>query len=94
MSSEILWLGWLVMFVFYELIAAKQHKGGTLSETAWRWFAVKGGKAKLIRQAVLFAFMSSLTIHLVWATTVRYVVATGIALMATIGLSTWLERKR
>jgi len=45
MSPQILWIGWLILFLVYELAAFKAHKGGTLSETTWRWFAVKGASS-------------------------------------------------
>jgi hypothetical protein len=62
----ILWILWGVFFLVVELIALKRAPGGTLSETIWRWAAVKGYRwphLVHLRRVVLALFMVELTIH-------------------------------
>jgi hypothetical protein len=88
MTSEVIWLAWLVLFLLYEIPQARDRKpGGTLSETTWAWFGVKAGS--VVRRIILAAFMLSLTVHLVFATSVVPVVATALPLIAVIAVSVW-----
>lgn len=62
MSAEVVWAGWLVLFLVYEVVAAiAKPKGDTLSENVWRWFDTP------FRKAVLAVFMLTLTSHFVFA---------------------------
>lgn len=84
-SAVAVWVGWLVLFLVCELVAAKQKQHGTFSETVWDWFGVR---RKVIlgpaRRAILFLFLASLTAHLVWGTTVAPVIVFGALVGAII----------
>jgi hypothetical protein len=68
MSAGIVWLGWIVLFLLYEVYAAKAApKGDTLSENVWDWFGVKTYKPfSGLRRCVLGAFMTVLGTHFVF----------------------------
>lgn len=60
-----LWLGWGAAFVVIEGSAILgKKKGRTLSETVWRWFAVK--QSWTWKRYVLLAFLGWLLTHLVF----------------------------
>lgn len=68
------WIIWLGTFVVAEAFALFNKKpGDTLSEHAWRWFAVKDeadasvAKQPLrVRRVVLIGFLGWLLVHLGW----------------------------
>lgn len=68
MSAGIVWLGWLALFLLYEIYAAKaEPKGDTLSENVWDWFGVKTYKPYSgLRRGILGAFMGVLSCHFVF----------------------------
>ena len=68
MNAGVVWIGWLVLFLLYEVYAAKaEPKGDTLSENVWDWFGVKTYRPLApLRRAVLAAFMLNLTSHFVF----------------------------
>jgi hypothetical protein len=61
------WLAFLLIgFGVPEAIAlARREKGDTLSESVWKWFAIRKGKGhfKWARRGVLALFLGWLTVH-------------------------------
>ena len=95
MSAGIVWLGWLVLFLLYEVYASKAApKGDTLSENVWDWFGVRSYRPWApVRRALLFAFMVTLTLHFVFAWPGGLgVVLAGLPVGAVIGYSLIFER--
>ena len=96
--NEYIWLGWLLIFLFFELKAAlNKKKGDTLSETVGDWHGVPkwskvGRKYSGARRTVLFCFLVSLTTHLVWATTVLPVIIFGALLTVIIAIGVFKEK--
>jgi hypothetical protein len=88
--SETFWFGWLAVFLVFELVMALDgKKGGTLSETVGDWVGVKKWarstrRFSLLRRTVLFFFLVSLSLHLVWGFTVFPVMIFGSFLAAII----------
>lgn len=68
MSPELVWAGWLVLFLVYEIAAAiAKPKGDTLSENVWDWFGVRSKRRwSGARRAVLALFMGVLSCHFVF----------------------------
>lgn len=96
--DDLWWLVWLlVIFLPFELIMAMDKKpGGTLSENVWDWFAIRNKKAKFghSRRLVLAGFMVALTFHFVYATSVLWVILTGIGMGASIAYHYAVERRK
>jgi hypothetical protein len=96
--NEIIWGSWLVIFLFFEIKAAfNKVEGDTLSETVGDWTGVPewsetGRKFSKLRRGVLFIFLVSLTLHLVWATTVLPVIVFGAILSLIIGIGIFKEK--
>lgn len=63
MSPEAVWVGWLVLFLVYEITAAVAERGTTrrltLSRNVWAWFDT------VVEKVVLAVFLLVLTAHLV-----------------------------
>lgn len=62
------WLVWLLWFVVEEALALRPgHRGATLSEHVWKWFAITGSKAPApwtrLRRFALLAFLAWLVLH-------------------------------
>jgi hypothetical protein len=95
MSAAVVWIGWLVLFLVYELYAAKSRQSGdTFSENTWDWFGVRRPKPwGLARRAVLAAFLLSLTGHLVMGWTVVPVCVLGAGVGVVIVRAVGWERK-
>lgn len=96
MSANVVWIGWLVLFLVYELYAAKSKASGdTLSEAVWGWFGVRVDRPlHRLRQLVLAAFLLALASHLVLGTTVVPVIALGVGVAAVIAWAVAKERTR
>lgn len=64
-SFEILWLGWLALFLVIEGIALMNKKpGDTLSEYFWKWFSIKhNGRHAKFRRLVALCFLAWLLAH-------------------------------
>lgn len=66
MDPAVVWVGWLALFLIYEITAAVRERGTdqplTLSRNVWRWFDRRGEKVALA------VFMLTLTAHLVLGT--------------------------
>jgi hypothetical protein len=79
MSPEVVWLGWLTLFLVFEIYAAfSPAKGDTLSENVWKWFrASQKDPLSTARRSVILAFMLSLTTHFVWGTSVMPIILLG-----------------
>lgn len=93
MSVDVIWIGWLVLFLVYEVYAAlSTPKGDTLSEATWRWFGIKGPKRHPARRVVLAAFMLALTSHFVLGTSSAPIIGCGVLMVATIAWSVWKDR--
>ena len=96
--NEVIWLIWLVAFLVFELKAAlNKKKGDTLSETVGDWhggpkWSKVGRKWSGARRTVLFLFLVSLTIHLVWAASVLPVIIFGAMLSFIIGVGVFKEK--
>jgi hypothetical protein len=86
MSPDVVWFGWLVLFLIYEVTAALRERGTdkrlTLSRNVWAWFD------KAFERMALAIFMAVLTAHLVigWPGGLA-VIVTGIPVAAIIGVS-------
>lgn len=82
MPPAIVWVGWLALFLVYEVYAALSHpKGDTFSENVWGWFDT------VPRKIVLAVFLLTLTSHLVLGTPHgAAIVVTGIPVGILIGL--------
>jgi hypothetical protein len=67
MPPAIVWIGWLILFLIYELYAAwAPPLGDTLSENVWKWFGVRQSKPfARYRRGALALFMVTLTCHFV-----------------------------
>jgi hypothetical protein len=66
MSPSIIWVGWLALFLIYEVYGAiARPKGDTLSENVWSWFGVRKG-GHVVRRAFLALFMLTLSSHFVF----------------------------
>jgi hypothetical protein len=86
MSAEAVWVGWLVLFLVYEIVAAVSERGKpsrlTLSRNVWAWFDTP------FRKVVLAVFMLTLTSHLVLRQPGGLaVILTGIPVVLVIGLA-------
>lgn len=96
MSAGVVWIGWLVLFLLYEVYAAKaEPKGDTLSENVWDWFGVRGYRPwSPVRRALLFAFMATLTLHFVfgWPGGAAVIIA-ALPVGAVIAYSVLCERR-
>lgn len=93
MDPSAIWIGWLVLFLVYELYAAKtSSKGDTLSETVWKWVGVRGPRRSIVRRLILLAFLTSLTSHLTLGTTALPVIVCGAGLVVVIGWSVIRDR--
>jgi hypothetical protein len=72
-SAEAIWLGWLALFLIYEIVGAVSEKDKperfTLSRNVWDWFGVRTPRPWApARRTVLAAFMSVLSCHFVFGT--------------------------
>lgn len=97
MDFGLYWFLWVfAIFLPVELIAAKmRQKGNTFSETTWDWFGVKSPKPFGVwRRLALAAFLVSLSIHLLFATSAIPVMLTGAPVGGIILYSMLFERKR
>lgn len=95
MSAGIVWLGWIVLFLLYEIYAAKAApKGDTLSENVWDWFGVKSYKPwSGARRLVLGGFMGVLGCHFVFGEPGGLgVILSGLPVGAVIAYSLVFER--
>jgi hypothetical protein len=78
--SAIAWVGWLVLFLVFEVYAAfSKEDDDTLSENVWIWFD------RTWERVVLGAFMLSLTSHFVFETTVLPIIVLGGIMTFIIG---------
>lgn len=86
--NDIYWL--MVIFLFflpYEVYAAfSKKKGDTLSENVWDWFAIKRPWMKYgrLRRFILWAFLTGLVSHFIYATTVVPVIVFGVGVAWSI----------
>ena len=79
-TSAAAWIGWLVLFLVYEIYAAvSKQDDDTLSENVWLWFD------EVWERAVLGVFMLALTAHFVFSTTVLPIIVLGPVLVFIIG---------
>ena len=94
MSPTVVWLGWLVLFLVYELYAAVAPPlGDTLSENVWDWFGVRSKRPySTLRRLVLAVFMVTLTLHFVFgAPGGGWIMATGAPVAAVVLYATFRE---
>ncbi len=94
MTAAVVWVGWLVLFLVYELYAAKSEpKGDTFSENVWSWFGVKGPRRPLawLRRIILAGFLIALAGHLAMGWTVVPVAVFGILMVLVIIWALWRE---
>lgn len=97
MSAGVVWCGWLLLFLVYEVYAAKaEPKGDTLSENVWDWFGVRGYRPWApVRRAFLGAFMLTLTAHFVFARPGGLgVILAGVPVALIIAYSICFERRK
>lgn len=90
------WLAWIfVVFLPVELYAAKKKApGDTFSENVWDWFGVKTPKRfGTLRRLILAAFLASLSIHFLFATTVVFVAIFGGLVGLTITYSLFFDAR-
>ena len=96
--SEYVWGIWLLLFLSYELFAAfNKPKGDTLSEVVGDWTGLRKWRREirqwsLGRRTVLLLFLVSLTLHLVWGTTVIPVAVLGAILACVIAIGIFKEK--
>ena len=96
MSAEAVWIGWLALFLIYEIYGAvAKTKYDTLSENVWDWFGVKTKKKYgFWRRGILAVFMGVLTFHFVLGSPGGWAVILGaIPMAAVIGYALIFERK-
>lgn len=86
MPPEVVWIGWLALFLVYEVYAAiAEPKGDTFSENVWYWFDTP------FRKTVLGVFLCTLTAHLTLGTPGGgAIIATGIPVGVLI---VWRRKK-
>ena len=78
-TSAAAWIGWLVLFLIYEVYAAfSKQEEDTLSENVWLWFD------EVWERAVLGVFMLALGLHFVFSTTVLPIIVLGPVLVFII----------
>jgi hypothetical protein len=95
-SPEVVWIGWLALFLVYELVAAlARPRGGTLSATIWRWFGVRAPRPLAwLRRSVLGCFLGALAGHLVMGWSVVPVIAFGALVVAVIAWAVIADHRR
>ena len=99
MSPDAVWIGWIALFVIYEVSAAILKRGGTLSEFVGRITGVRRWQSSPrrwspARRALVFLFMQATTMHLVFGWTVVPVVVMGALFAVMVLLSATLEGRR
>ena len=88
MSPDVVWVGWLVLFLVYELYAARSKPSGdTLSEQVWHWFDT------MPKRLLFSAFWVALGLHFVFGASVLPVVVFGAGIALVIVLH-FLKEKR
>jgi hypothetical protein len=85
MPAEVVWVGWLVLFLVYEIVAAVRERGTpqrlTLSRNVWTWFDTRP------RKVILAVFLLTLTAHLTLGTPgAAAIVLTAIPVVSVIAL--------